>query len=68
MLYLKSVLDQLAESGNVNISMPEFFNFGFDVVDIWAAEDNMTAFVSVNRTATSIEYHSFAELSLESCR
>ena len=68
MLGLKSILDQLAEPGNVNISVPEFFNFGFDVVDTWAAEENMTAFVSVNRTATAIEYHSFAELSQASNR
>ena len=60
MRYLKSILDQLAESGNVNIAVPEFFNFGFDVVDTWAAKENMTAFVSVNRAATAIEYHSFA--------
>ena len=66
MLCLKSILDQLAEPGNVNISVPEFFNFGFDVVDTWAAEENMTAFVSVNRTATAIEYHSFTKLSLAS--
>ena len=68
MLYMKSILDQLSEPGNVNISVPEFFNFGFDVVDTWAAEENMTAFVSVNRTATAIGYHSFAELSHASNR
>jgi acetyl-CoA synthetase len=68
MLCLKSILDQLAKPGNVNISVPEFFNFGFDVIDNWATEENMTAFVSVDRTATSIEYHSFAELSHASNR
>jgi acetyl-CoA synthetase len=63
MLHSKSILDQLAEPGNVDISVPEFFNFGFDVIDTWATEEDTTAFVSVNRTATVIKYHSFSELS-----
>ena len=68
MLYLKSILDQLVEPSNVNISVPEFFNFGFDVIDAWAAEEKMIAFVSVDRSATAIEYHSFSELSQASNR
>ncbi|OQM76357.1 acyl-CoA synthetase [Manganibacter manganicus] len=46
------------------LNIPEYFNFGFDVVDDWAARDDHTAVIAVSRdgeTISHIPYSAFAE-------
>ncbi|MEE3286941.1 MAG: AMP-binding protein [Pseudomonadota bacterium] len=68
MFDLKPLLDQLEVSGNYQISMPEHFNFGFDVIDTRASDGDKTAYIWVDRSATHIEHHSFSDLSKASSR
>ena len=39
MFDLTPVLDQLSVPGNFDIAVPEYFNFGVDVIDARAAEE-----------------------------
>ena len=68
MFDLKPLLDQLEVPGNYRISMPEHFNFGFDVIDARAGDGDKTAYIWVDRSATHIEHHSFSDLSKASSR
>ena len=68
MFDLKPLLDQLEVPGNFEISMPEHFNFGLDVIDARASHGDKTAYVWVDRSAKRIEHHSFSDLSRASNR
>ena len=68
MFDLKPLLDQLEVPGNYRISLPEHFNFGFDVIDARAGDGDKTAYIWVDRSATHIEHHSFSDLSKASSR
>ncbi len=46
--------------------IPEFYNFGFDVIDKRAQENDKTAFIAVDRTGTDIQHYSFSDLSKSS--
>lgn len=46
--------------------VPEFYNFGFDVVDKWAEDRTKTALVSVDPTGRQAHYQTFYELSQSS--
>lgn len=43
--------------------VPEFYNFGFDVVDRWAEDRTKLALVSIDPSGENAEYHTFYELS-----
>ena len=68
MFDLHPVLDQLSAPGNFDISVPEYFNFGVDVIDARAAEGDKTAYIWVDRSGGVVEHHSFSDLSQASNR
>ena len=49
---------------NDRLEVPEFFNFGFDVVDKWAEDRTKLALISVNPSGDSVEHHSFWDLKI----
>ncbi len=55
-------LDQTSQKGNYAIELPEFFNFGFDIVDGRAAERDKTAFIAVDGSGTRVDHYSFSRL------
>ena len=44
------------------LEIPEFYNFGFDLIAKRAREADKTAFIAVDRTGERIEQHSFSDL------
>jgi len=50
------------------LDIPEHYNFGFDLVDRRAAEDDRTCFIYVPRDAESHEVHKYSDLSAASNR
>ncbi len=48
---------------NFRWSVPEHYNFGFDVVDKWAADRTKLALLSVKENGEAPQYHTFHELS-----
>lgn len=51
-----------------SMTIPEHFNFGFDVIDRWAREKDGTAIIAVNRTGEQIRHIPFSELAADSNR
>ena len=47
---------------------PEHYNFGFDVIDVLAEDEQKVAYLAVDGTAEAIVPHSFKDLSLASNR
>ncbi|MEC9369942.1 MAG: hypothetical protein VYB33_01375, partial [Pseudomonadota bacterium] len=54
---LRPVLDQLSVPGNFEITVPQYFNFGVDVIDARAAEGDKTAYIWVDRSGGVVEHH-----------
>ena len=50
------------------LEVPEFYNFGFDVVDRWAEDRTKLALVSVDPTGQQIQQHTFWDLKVQSNR
>ncbi|MFN2250960.1 MAG: acyl-CoA synthetase [Anaerolineae bacterium] len=48
--------------------VPEYYNFGFDVVDRWAEDRTKLALVSIDQTGEDARYDTFYELSQQSNR
>ncbi len=46
-----------------SLDIPEYFNFGFDVMDRWAEDRTKLALVSIGRDAEKTDYHTFFDLS-----
>ena len=46
-----------------HLDVPEYFNFGFDVMDKWAEDRTKLALVSLKRNGEKADYHTFFELS-----
>ncbi len=63
---VKDVLLQLQKPGNTAISLPESFNFGFDVIDYAADNHDKTAYIEVSSDGERINHHSFSELKYRS--
>ena len=42
--------------------VPEYYNFGFDVIDQWAEDRTKLALISVDRTGDKACYHTFFDL------
>jgi len=61
-----ATLEQLNQPDNVNISMPENFNFGYDIIDYFADHQDKTAYIEVNEDASVIRNHSFSDLKARS--
>ncbi len=49
---------------NDRLEVPEFFNFGFDVVDKWAEDRTKLALISVDPTGENVQHHSFWDLKI----
>ena len=47
-------------------NVPEYYNFGFDVVDKWAEDRTKLALISIDRTGKHDRYHTFYDLSVTS--
>ncbi len=46
-----------------HLDVPEYFNFGFDVMDRWAEDRTKLALVSLKRNGEKADYHTFFDLS-----
>jgi len=46
--------------------VPEYFNFGFDVVDQWAEDRTKLALISIDRSGNRDRYHTFYDLKVQS--
>ena len=51
---------------NFKWNVPEYYNFGFDVVDQWAEDRTKLALISIDRTGKRDRYHTFYDLSVSS--
>ena len=47
---------------NFKWRMPEYYNFGFDVVDQWAEDRTKLALISIDKTGEKARYHTFFDL------
>ena len=47
---------------NERLAVPEYFNFGFDVVDRWAADRTKLALLSVDSSGEQARHHTFWDL------
>jgi acetyl-CoA synthetase len=62
MVYLPSMTSYAADRERFTFEVPEFYNFGFDVIAERAAEQDKTAFIYVDRGGERVEHHSFSDL------
>ncbi|MCZ6454595.1 MAG: AMP-binding protein, partial [Alphaproteobacteria bacterium] len=62
MVELPEFTDYDQTRAEFHLEIPEFYNFGFDVIEKRAAEADKTAFIYVARDGTTIEHHSFSDL------
>jgi len=46
--------------------VPEYYNFGFDVIDQWAEDRTKLALISIDRTGKRDRYHTFFDLKMQS--
>ena len=44
------------------LDIPEYYNFGFDVIEKRALENDKTAYIAVDNTGETISYHQFSDL------
>ena len=51
-----------------SLSIPEHYNFAYDVIDRLAVESDGTAIIAVDRSGETIRHVSYSELSAESNR
>ena len=47
---------------NFSLEIPEYYNFGFDVIEKRALENDKTAYIAVDNTGETISYHNFSDL------
>ena len=51
-----------------SLDVPEYFNFGFDIVDKWAEDHTKLALISVDPSGDNAQKHTFWDLKVESNR
>ena len=68
MMDLAPMTDYEATRRNLAFSVPDNYNFGFDLIDRRAREADKTAFIAVDRSGERIEHHRFGDLSRASNR
>ncbi len=66
--FVAELLKQLEQSGNTQISLPEQFNFGFDVIDYAAENQNKTAYIAVSGDGEKIQKHQYSDVKERSNR
>jgi len=47
---------------NFKWKVPEYYNFGFDVMDQWAEDRTKLALISIDKTSKKARYHTFFDL------
>ena len=62
---MANMTDYEQECASFRLAIPEFFNFGFDVVDAWAQDPSKLAMLWVDDTGQSMRY-TFADIRRES--
>lgn len=60
--------DYDASVAEFSLEIPEYFNFGFDVIDRWAEDHTKLALVSVDPAGSGAEHHTFWDLKVLSNR
>lgn len=60
--------DYDAERARFSYSVPEFFNFGFDVVDRRAQENDKVALIAIDRSGEHVTHYRYSDLERESNR
>lgn len=63
-----SPFDYEAARANFSYSVPEFFNFGFDVVDRRAQQNDKLALIAIDRSGQHIKHYNYSDLERESNR
>ena len=63
-----SDFDYEAARADFSFSVPEFFNFGFDVVDRRAQEKDKLALIAIDRNGEHIRHYNYSDLERESNR
>jgi acetyl-CoA synthetase len=59
-----NMVDYMTTYREFKWDVPEFYNFGFDVIDKWAQKNpNKTALITVDTTGKSAQKHTFHDLS-----
>ncbi len=53
---------------NHHLEIPEYYNFGFDVIEKRARENDKTAFIYISRDRELVEHHKFSDLNKSSNR
>ena len=53
---------------NHSLEIPEYYNFGFDVIEKRAREHDKTAFIYISRERELVEHHKFSDLNKSSNR
>lgn len=57
-----NMMDYEATVTEFSLEIPEYFNFGFDVIDRWAEDHTKLALVSVSPSGSGAERHTFWDL------
>lgn len=57
-----NMMDYEATVTEFSLEIPEYFNFGFDVIDRWAEDHTKLALVSVGPSGSGAERHTFWDL------
>jgi acyl-coenzyme A synthetase/AMP-(fatty) acid ligase len=60
--------DYEAAYRDARLEVPQYFNFGFDVVDRWAEDRTKLALISVDSTGEETRQHTFWDLKMQSNR
>jgi acetyl-CoA synthetase len=68
MLDLPKMTDYEALRAGFRLEIPEYYNFGFDVIEERASKADKTAFIYVDRSEQTVEPYSFDELNCASSR
>ena len=55
-------------ASNFKLEIPEFYNFGFDVIEKRALENDKTAYIAVDNSGENISHHTFSDLNNQSNR
>ena len=59
-----AMLDYEATYRDATMDVPEFFNFGFDVVDRWAEDRTKLALISVDPSGEQAQQHTFWDMKM----
>ena len=68
MIYPPNLRDYQSDKDDFRLEIPEFYNFGFDVIDGRAASADKEAFIYVSTSGEPIERHRYSDLSAASNR